>query len=222
MNRNGFVGRATLPATLAVAILGATGFMLVSHARAEGERELRTAESFAAAGKTDQAISHARRAAGWNVPYSPHVPAAYDKLIALARGSEARGDPAVALSAWRAVRHAALSSRWFAVSHEEHLYQADTAIARLSARQTAFAGIAAPPQDELQNTLADSLAREIHPHAAWAALMVAGFFALCTGLAQAVLRGAGGPTGYTWPKVRIGAALAAAGAAAWAAGIWFA
>lgn len=213
--------RIAVPAVLATLLTAGTFGLLVGRVRIEGQKELRTAESLAAAGKTELAIVHARRAAEWYVPGAEHVPAAYQKLIALARLSEARGDPASALLAWRAVRHAALSSRWAGSSHEPDLQLANVSIARLAARVTTAPAIGAPTAEELQQTLADELARDVHPRTGWVAVMLCGFMTLAGGAWHAARRGAT-QGGYAWASVRWGLMAAGIGAVAWSLGVWFA
>ena len=221
MSSPGLVRRVALPALVALALVVVTVALLVGRVNIEGQRELRTAESLSAAGKTELAILHARRAAEWYAPGAPHVPAAYQKLVALARLSESRGDPASALLAWRAVRHAALSSRWAVVSYADELQQANASIARLASRSSTSASIGAPPVEELQGNLAEGLSRDVHPRTSWVAVMLLGFAMLAGGAGYAVQRGATGQ-GYSWLQARWALAVAAAGAVAWALGVWFA
>ncbi len=221
MSSPGLLRRVVVPALVALAMVAVTAALLVGRARIEAQRELRTAEALAAGGKTDEAIVHARRAAEWYTPGDPHVSDAYQKLIALARMSESRGDPASALLAWRAVRHAVLSSRWAVIAYDGELAQANAAIARLAASSGAPASIGAPPADELQQSLADGLLRNVHPRTGWVLVMLLGFALLAGGAGYATQRGAGNQ-GYRWSLVRWPLLVAAAGAVAWALGIWFA
>ena len=66
-------------------------------------------------------------------PGAAHVAASYRKLRDLAVESEARGDLAASLFAWRAVRSAALGTRFWIAPRDRERQIADANIARLSA-----------------------------------------------------------------------------------------
>lgn len=215
------VRRLLLPAIVALAVAVCTIGLLYGRVRIEGDRELRTAEALSASGKTEQAIVHARRAAEWYAPGAPHVPAAYDKLVALARLSESRSDSSTALLAWQAVRHAALSSRWARVAYDDKLVQANAAIARIAARSPSAATIAAPPPEELRDSLAEGLARDVHPRTPWVMVLLAGFMLMAGGVGW-FLRNGFDAEKLVWSRAKWGIILAAVGAASWAVGVWLA
>src|SRR5262249_28010126 len=93
--------------------------------------------------RTSDAIDAWETAARWYLPGAPHVDAAYERLAGLARELAAgdpwsgepsgRTDPRAALSAWRAVRSAALATRNLWTPHAADLAEANAAIAELSA-----------------------------------------------------------------------------------------
>lgn len=88
-------------------------------------------------GEVDEGIFALRRAAHLYLPGSPYVRDAYDELERVARDSETRGLPERALTAWRAVRASALSTRWLASPYEARLRSANQHIAHLMAQQPA-------------------------------------------------------------------------------------
>ncbi len=97
-----------------------------------GEEALAAADQALRAGEPGLAIAAAGRAARAYAPGAPHVPAAYQRLIHVARTSEVALERERALLAWREVRQAALETRWLAQPHARELAMANDAIARLS------------------------------------------------------------------------------------------
>jgi hypothetical protein len=96
-----------------------------------GAEEMRVSDAAFDAGRLEVAVRHARRAAAAYVPGADHVTAAYARLRAVAVGAERARDPELALTAWRAVRAAALESRHVWTPRSRELEQADLNVARL-------------------------------------------------------------------------------------------
>jgi hypothetical protein len=198
------------------------GVLLTARALYEGERELRTAEALSSADKLEDAALHARAAAAWYLPGAPHVPAAYARLIAMARVAEGRGDPVTALYVWRSVRAAALSSRWARIPHGEELALANASIARLAAQQPQpqYARIQDP--GELQQQQHVALAQHLGPRLPWVITMLLGCCAMCVGMVYTGRQSFNAKNDRfeakrLWP----GAVVASAGLLAWAAALYF-
>lgn len=119
----------------ATALLVAGGLVSIVTVRAvrSGEEALAAADLALRTGQPGRAIAEAGRAARAYAPGAPHVPAAYLRLVHVARTSEVALDREQALLAWREVRQAALDTRWLAQPHARELAMANDAIARLSA-----------------------------------------------------------------------------------------
>jgi hypothetical protein len=81
----------------------------------------------------DDAIPHFRRAARWYVPGSPFVASALSRLRSTALDAEETGDSERALSAWRSIRAAILSTRSFYTPHSDRVAEANDHIATLMA-----------------------------------------------------------------------------------------
>jgi hypothetical protein len=109
--------------------LGVVAVRVVLSSRAE----LLAGDARVAAGDPDAAIPHYRRAASWYAPLSPYPARALDALATIARGAEASGDRARALSAWRGVHAAIFSARGAYLPHDDALAVADRRIAALMA-----------------------------------------------------------------------------------------
>ena len=114
-----------------------SALLLVSFALAtlrtlwRGDAEMALSDRAFDQGQLELALRHARRAATAYVPGGAHVDAAYARLQALALGAERARDVALAASAWRAQRSAALESRHLWQPRESELARADQNLARL-------------------------------------------------------------------------------------------
>lgn len=95
------------------------------------EYELGAAAS--AAGRSDRAVAHYRRAARHFAPPLDSASEALDALAELATTAERAGDEALALSAWRSIRASTLAARSSFVPHSDALELANRRIAVLSA-----------------------------------------------------------------------------------------
>ena len=220
MSRGGAALRVAGRVLLALGVLVAVGGLLTARVLREGERELRTAEALASTGKLDEAVVHARRSASWYAPGAPHVAPAYAKLAAIAQTAEGRGNPATALAAWRAVREAALSSRWVVVPHRDELAVANASIARLAAKGQQPPGGRAQNAEELQQQLHQMLAQERHPRVPWVVTLLAGFTAMTAGLIAMGMFGFTPKGQWDWKRLRVGGGVALVGVVAWALALW--
>ncbi len=127
----------------------------------EGRRSLEASDSATRRGDHVEAIVQARAAAEARCPGCGSTELGYAKLYAIAKDAEGRGDDAIAVASWRAVRAASLATAVFDVAPATRA-RADAEIARLEHRIDAKASAAgAPPspaasEDRLRATLAGS------------------------------------------------------------------
>lgn len=188
-------------AAMAWALAALLLFFAVATARAvlDGEREIAQSDIAFDANDLHGAIQHARRAASAYAPRAPHVERGYARLLAIARGAEASGQPDVATLAYQAERAAVLESASFFQPFPERLDEANRNLARLAA-------VKAGPEPERAQTARKlfELARERDP----------GRFPVGALLAVGLLLSA---LGVVWFAR---AALAPGGAIAWGAGRW--
>jgi hypothetical protein len=205
---------------LTLAIASAIGAFITLHALVEGQRELRASGTLLASGDLEQSAVRARAAASWYVPGAAHVPAAYERMIGIARVSEGRSDTRTALFAWEAVRSAALSTRWINVPHARELQMANSSIARLSTRLTRPQGASERSDLEVERDSLARLSRQQHPFVPWVIVMLSGFGMITAGLAVFGLRANDDSGGAAWKRARPGLILAAVGAAAWGIALW--
>ncbi|WP_437576384.1 hypothetical protein [Sorangium sp. So ce887] len=203
---------------LAVAgfLLGAASLRVV----VAGEGEIAESTAALRAGDPHAAALHARRAAGWYAPGAPHVRVAYERLIALATAAEGLGQADTALFAWRAVRTAALETRWLTTPHAEDLEQANAAIARLSAAAPRPPGTRTEPATAIAREHMAALARDDAPRVGWVVALVAAFVAWVAGAIWVVRRAVTVTGQWVWPRAAPGLAVCAAGIAVWLLAIW--
>ncbi|MCB9614805.1 MAG: hypothetical protein H6721_05170 [Sandaracinus sp.] len=161
----------------AVALAGALLAVLVARVLVGAHGELRRGDALRMDDDLDAAIVHYRRAAKWYAPGNPWSTEALEALRTLGATAEAEGETERALSAWRGVRGAILSTRSFYVPHPERLAEADAHLADL------MASLPPPPIDadkSVEQRRAEHLAllRDVpRPHLGWTLLALLGFAA---------------------------------------------
>ena len=200
----------------AVVLLGSAAVRVAM----EGRAELTASDAAWSSGDVADATVHARRAAGAFVPGAAYVSRAYWRLREIAEQSEARGDPEAALFAWRAIRAAAIGSRSWVTSHEEERARADVAISRISAAVRAGSSPGRPAQtSETARAYRAMMSADSAPAMAWGLLFLAGAGLWAAGGAQLARRGFDVEGHLQAREARTAAVLAAAGIAAWFAGL---
>lgn len=205
--------RATVifAAAIALAIGGALALRVV----VEGRDALADGDEAAAAKRPADAIAAWQTAARWYLPGAPHVGAAYERL-----GELARAQPEHALAAWRAVRGAARATRSLWTPHADELAAADAAIAQLSAADPSGAPAAGKDPAARLAWHRGRLAHDLRLGAGAAALAAFGIAAWLAGIGWLVRRGLDGKGRLVRRPALIGAAVAIAGIAAWAIGVY--
>jgi hypothetical protein len=178
----------------------------------EGQSELSESDAAFDKGDLKPALEHARRSATLYAPGAPHVDRAYERLIAIALGAEAAGEPKTAFLAWQGVRSAALESRHVWVSHPAELERANQNLARLEA-------LARSPTDAVQGKTQEQaqsrLAADSAPAPGWIAVLGAGFLLSLAGLALFAFRGVDPAGKLSAQRAKFGFLLFAIGAACW-------
>jgi hypothetical protein len=120
-------------AALGLALLACGAGVLATRTLLSGRAALAEAEQAFDRGQLRESVRKARSAAGYFVPFAPHVDAAYGRLVVIARGAESTGDLHLAAFAWNAVRAAAVESAAPGFSRPE-LELSSRNLARLAAR----------------------------------------------------------------------------------------
>jgi hypothetical protein len=158
-------------AITASALLAVLVVRVVVSARTELDR----AESLYAEGEVEGAIVHFRRAARWYAPLSPYHARALARLMAIGGEAERQGATERALSAYRAVRSAIMSTRSFYTPESETLERADRRIAALMASLPAPGIDAGKSKARLQREHLALLRAETGPDPFWTCALLLGF-----------------------------------------------
>lgn len=194
----GALARRVLVGLVLVAALGLVSFALGTFRTLErGQREMDASNTAFDRGELEPALLHARRAALLYVPGAPHVEAAYDRMRAIASGSERARDPAMSAAAWRAMRGAALETAHLWQPHSHELGEANAQLERLL--PSAQGG-----------TFSESAAR--HGRAPlWTILLGVGFVAAIVGSILTIWRGLKPSGDWMLGRARLPLALTLAG-----------
>jgi len=197
---------------LALAALGARAVI-------EGQEEMAESDRAFNAGDLRGASVHARRAAVLYAPGAPHVRRAYERLVAIAVGSEAAGNAELAELGWSAVRGAALETRHLWVPFRAELERANQNLARIAATAPVAQGTQTTPE-QLREQAARELARDDAPNAAWVSALIAGFGLAALGLVLTARAGVARDGRLALGGARFGLLLSAVGAALFAIAAW--
>ncbi len=194
-------------ASVALVIAAVVCARVLTDARSEldaGRRAL-------AEGRDEVGVRRLRRAAHLYLPLSPYTRDAYDALESYARAAESRGQNDRALTAWRAVRSSALSTRWLVIPYRERLERANRRIARLMSL------LPPPPVDrgatqaQLEERHLALLQEDRAPDPAWVVLMGVGFALWMSSVAWAARQGWDDDDRPQWPVLRLAGAGVALG-----------
>lgn len=150
------------------------------------------------AGRLDESVRYARRAALLYVPGAEHVDAAYQRMLAIARGAEVARDKATAALAWRAIRAASVETAHGLSPQREELFLARSALSRLN------------KADAVAGTVPRSTEKS------WRAGLLSGSFLLSIGACIGTVLWALGADGH-WRSRRalLGALVAGVGSLLW-------
>lgn len=137
--------------------------------------ELQLGRDYEARGDRVAAVVHYRRAARWYAPGSPYHVRALSALAQLASAAEKAGDRDLALSGYRAIRSAIMSTRGLYTPERQRLAAANGRIADL------MASLPPPPMDagksreQLRKEHLALLTADRDPKLGWTLLLLLGF-----------------------------------------------
>lgn len=180
----------------------------------EGERAMTKSDVAFDRGEVEQALAQAQRAAMLYAPGAPHRSAAYERMAAIAVGSERQGNGGVALRAWRAVRGAALETKHLWVTEPRWLALANDNLARLQAQGLATELQVADRQAAQQEILG-LLQRDESPRMGWVGVLGAGLLLTVLGLAWGIFSGITRDGMVLWERLRGPGLLTAIGLVCW-------
>lgn len=164
-------------ALIAAVILSAFTIRVVSSAAAE----LRRGDAFLEKGEREAAVVHYRRAARWYAPGSPYHVKALGKLARIGTEAEKKGDLELALSAYRAIRTAILSTRSTYIPERARLRAANERIADLMAAQPPPPMDAGKSRAQLRKEHLALLTEQHDPSLFWTLVLLLGFVAWVSG-----------------------------------------
>ena len=205
-------GRALAGLAWAASALVLFGAVATLRAVLDGEREIAQSDAAFDANDLHGAVQHARRAASAYAPGAPHVERGYARLLAVARGAEASGQPEVAILAWQAERAAVLESASLLHPFPERLDEANRNLARLSANKTG----AEPERAETAQRLFKLAQSQSSERAPWGAFLAGGLLVAALGLGWFAARALAPDGRIEWLRGRWGLFTFALGAALWA------
>lgn len=171
-------------AAIAGVVLLVLAFRVVTSSRAELEEAAR----MRASGQREAAVVHYRRAARWYAPGNPYSEAALSELGEIGREAEEAGDTELALSAWRAIRAAIMSSRSFYTPHEDRLRAANARIASLMSSLPPPPIDAGKSREALEREHLELLSETTRPSVPWTLVLLLGFAAWVAGAFAFVTR----------------------------------
>jgi hypothetical protein len=188
------------------------GGVLTARVILEGQSELAASDAAFDRGDLRPALEHARRSATLYAPGAAHVDRAYERLLAVAQGAEAAGQPKIAFLAWQSVRSAALESRHVWIPRSSELERANQNLSRLEAvsQKTDDASLSKEQARALSRLNEDDA-----PAPAWIALLGAGFVLALIGLGLFAFHGLDRAGALSLPRARVGLLLLGIGAACW-------
>jgi hypothetical protein len=201
--------RAIIIAAIVLAGLAALGIRVVR----EGRSALAEGDDALEAKRPGDAIAAWETAARWYLPGAPHVDEAYDRLLDFARTHNS-------LTAWRAVRGAALATRSLWTPHEADLAEANAAIAQLSADDPDAARAGGTDRGLRVAWHAGQLASDPRPSRPATALAILGIISWLAGIAVLIRRGVDDDNKLVRRNALVGAAMAVGGVLAWAVGLY--
>lgn len=207
--------RTLLRIASACALMGLLVGAITARVIWAGESEIAASTVALQKAELHEAVTRARRAAGWYAPGAPHVRVAYERLMAIATAAEGRGDRDLALFAWRGVRTAAIETRWILTPHEADLERANRAIARIEAAAPRPPGTRTESPQRIEQIQITALLRDEAPRVPWVVALVVAFVAWAGGAAWGVRRASRAPEGREFAHARLGFVVALAGMALW-------
>jgi hypothetical protein len=201
------------PLTVALLLITLALAVVTLNVVTEGERAMAKSDAAFDRGDAEQALAHAQRAAMLYAPGAPHPRAAYERMAAIAVGSERQANGALSLRAWRAIRGAALETRHVRLTEPRWLALANENLARLQAQGLTAEQLA--DRQAAQDEILALLQRDESPRIGWVSVLGVGLLLAVVGLAWAVAMGVTRDGVVLWERLRGPGLLTAVGLVFW-------
>jgi hypothetical protein len=143
-------------------------------------QELSLGEEAYTRGAYNVAITHYTRAIKWYTPFSKTVRHAVERLWQLGTEAEARGELALALEAYQALRSSLYAVQSLYIPYQSWIPKSEERIAPLLAKTKAGAESNADKLQQDTARFAMQLQRHVGPHLGWSILVEIGFLG-CVG-----------------------------------------
>jgi len=179
---------------LAMLVLGRVAF--------ESQADLVAANAYRDDDRIPLAIEHYRRAIRWWFPFSPFASDAVSALKSIASRSEADGDIAGALSAWRSLAGGLAATRFLYSGSSPELEHAHDEIARLVAMDRSAAIDANLSIEQLEAAHRRLLGVRVSPDPWWGTLLLLGMVVWVGALALMAWRGFDASGRLRWRSAR--------------------
>jgi len=212
-------GRPAILGTVAVLALTA---QVLGRVASESRTDLAAAKSFQQNDEVALAIEHYRRAIRWSFPSNPYSAEAVSALRAIAMESEAEGDTAVALSAWRSLAAGLGATRFLFSGSDPELEHARDQIARITVIHRSAPIDANLSAEQLVADHRRLLRGEISPDPWWGALLLSGMATWVGALALMARRGFDAAGRFLWKGAQGPLCGAIVGFVSFALGLLFA
>jgi hypothetical protein len=207
-------GRVARSVTVALLLITLALGVVTLNVAIEGERALARSDAAFHRGEVEEALAHALRAAMLYAPGAPHRGAAYERMAAIAVGSERQGNTGLALRAWRAIRGAALETRHVWHTEPKWLELANDNLARLQA-QGLTQEVQHADRQAAQQEILGSLQREETPRAGWVIVLGLGLLLTAAGLAWGIFSAVTREGLVAWERLKGPGAVAVIGLVCW-------
>ena len=195
---------------------------VVARTSSEHRAELQSARDYRKSGQHTRAVEHYRRALRWSSPLGTRDSEAIAALESIARESEAAGDRAAALLAWRSLVGGLSATRVPYLAQHPARDRAVDEIARLLATDRVPGIDADLGADRLSEDHRRLLASDIAPDPTWGTLLLGGFALWIASLVLATRQAFDSAGRVRWPKMRGPVLGALAGFASFVLGLLFA
>lgn len=185
-----------------IAIIALLFAALAVRVVASSRSELIEARRLSEKGDIAGSIVHFRRAARWYAPASPYHVQALSELGKIAREAERRADKPLALSAYRAIRAAIMSTRSFYIPERDRLNAANRRIADLMASQPPPPIDAGKSREALRKEHLALLEAQKGPNIFWTCVLLLGFVAWVGGAFLFSIRAIDDTDRFNWSEAR--------------------
>ena len=190
------------PGIIAAIAVVALVAMVLGRVVSESRTELAVANAYRANDRVARAVEHYRRALRWSLPPSSQTAEAVSALESIAVQSEANGNVAGALQAWRSLAGGLAAARFLYSAPNPSRENANDQIARLVAMDRSAAIDANLSVEQLTADHRRLLREEVSPDPWWGTLLLLGMAVWVGALVRMARRGFDSAGRFRWASAR--------------------